>query len=103
MTIKLKQLTTEVMKNIFGDVISRRHCYVIRIRRHWYSCPEYVNLIGDWVTALNNDVAITIELVDNPDKATKFRDSAKMSAYSKEWAERVIEKIKQQPDKFVLA
>lgn len=103
MTIKLKQLTTEVTKNIFGDVISRRHCYVILIRRHWYCRAQYVNLIGDWVTALNNDVAITIELVDNPDRATKFRDSAKMTAYSKEWAERVIETIKQQPDKFVLA
>lgn len=103
MTIKLKQLTTEVMKNIFGDVISRRHCYVIRIRRHWYAPAQYVNLIGDWVTSLNNDVAITIELVDNPDKATKFRDSTKMTTYSKEWAERVIQAIKQQPDKFVLA
>lgn len=103
MTIKLKQLTTEVTKNIFGDIINRRHCYVIRIRRHWYSCPEYVNLIGDWATSLNIGEDVTIELVDNPDRATKFRDSMKMTTYSKEWAERVIEKIKQQPDKFVLA
>jgi hypothetical protein len=103
MTIKLKQLTTEVVKNIFGDVISRRHCYVIRIKRRWYAPAQYVNLIGDWATALNTGEDITIELVGNPDRATKFRDSAKMTTYSKEWAERVIEKIKQQPDKFVLA
>lgn len=106
MKIRLQQYTIESTRSVNGKVISRRYGYVIAVKRHWWKVWRnwrYVNLLYGWQNAIcYDDVPVKVQLV-SMDHATTFCEDGEMKFNCKSTAERVIELMKEQPDRFILA
>ena len=104
MKVKLQRFTIGTTRNIKGNVIERRHGYIIALKLHWYSRTRYIRLLQDWYHDMEEEgKACKIELCEHIKDATQFNDGNTLNIYNRASAEAIVAMIKSQPDKFILA
>jgi hypothetical protein len=96
MRFKVKRYEHNRVRNVHGKVISRTYSYIIVVRR-WFKKPMYLRLLPGWYDLFTEGGVCKVELTSNISNATDFRDDDGLRK-----AEKVIRKIKEEPDKFVL-
>ena len=89
----------EKKRNINGKVLSSKKEYII-VAKRWLRRPLYLRLLPGWEHQLNKGSVVSIELLKTRYMATRFCDDT-MTTHTKEWAERVIKEINNNPDNFV--
>lgn len=100
MRVKLKRVKRGCVVNVEGKVISQKYGYVIAIMR-WFKRPLFLRLRSGWYEKFSKDEPCDVELTSDIGAATEFRDVS-ANYLSKEIAEKVAKKIKEEPNKFIL-
>lgn len=106
MKVKLQRYVISSTRSVSGKVLERRYGYVIEIKRHWWKFwkkPRYLKLLYGWQKAIINDLAVNVQLVSDISSATTFREDNSSDYSCKSTEESIVELLKEQTGRFILA